>query len=296
VDSPQKTAILDLLGGFDPLANEFTLPLGGLQDRLNDLQAARTSLVTFFGVWQSRYHQPNGPLSQLRQKDLTLPQLKTMLADTVHTQLSETLSPAFLIIEKFQSVLSTLLGEIIDLISRLEIQAESLVQIGTALEEMRQGIHDMVDLLNGLDITFIAREIEDIFTAVKAQLDAINPQNISNLLKTTFNHLLDALDPTTLLGLADLDDRHETLISLLRERDPKVLLTQTVQPEFDKILTFLNELDISQLLNTFLQRIEDLKTQLGIELGRTADAYEDMVRTIPGDLQGELGVSVSVNA
>lgn len=295
-DSPQKTAIIDLLSGFDPMDNEFTLPLGGLQDRLNDLQAARTRLLAFFGTWQSRYHQPNGPLSRFRQKNLTLPQLKALMADTVHTQLSATLSPAFRIIEKFQAVLSALLGEITDLISRLEVQLASLVQIGQALEEMRQGIHELVDLLNGLDITFIATEINDIFAAVKAQLDAINPQNISNLLKATFNHLLDALDPNTLLGLSGLDNRHKTLINLLKDRDPKVLLTQTVQPEFDKILVFLAEFDISELLNTFLQRIEDMKTQLGTELDRTADAYENMVRAIPGDLQGELGISVSVTA
>ena len=294
-DSPQKTDLLDLIAGFDPLHNDFALPLGGLQDRLDDLQEAHARLLAFFSTWQNRYHQANGPLGRFRQKNLTLPQLKTMLADTVRTQLSGTLAPGFQIIEKFQSLLSTLLTEIIDLIQRLEVQAASLVAIGTALETVRQGIDDLVALLEGLDITFIATEIEDIFDAVKAQLDAINPQNISNLLKTTFDHLLDALAPNTLLGLSDLDDRHKTLIDLLKARDPKVLLTDTVQPEYDKILVFLNELNISDLLNTFLQRIEDLKAQLTTELGRTADAYENMVRTIPGDLQGELGVSVSVS-
>jgi hypothetical protein len=260
-DSPQKTAILDLLAGFDPMSSEFTLPLGGLQDRLDDLETARARLVDFFDTWQSRYHQPNGPLSRYRQKNLTLPQLKTMLAQTVQTQLSATLSPAFRIIEKFQAMFSALLEEIIELISKLEVQAASLVKVGTALEEMRQAIHDMVELLNGLDITFIGREIEDLFEAVKAQLDAINPSNISNLLKATFDHLVDALDPNTLLGLPELDTRHKTLIDLLKERDPKVLLTKTVQPEFDKVLGFLTELDISDLLDTFLQRIEDLKIQ-----------------------------------
>jgi hypothetical protein len=293
-DSPQKTAILNLLADFDPMANEFTLPLGGLQDRLNDLQGARTQLLAFFSTSQSRYHQPNGPLSLYRQKDLTLPQLKAMLADTVHTQLSTTLSPAFQIIEKFQALLSSILSEVSNLISKLEVQAASLAQIGTALEEMRKGIHDVVDLLNGLDITFIAKAIDDIFEAVKAQLNAINTQKIGSLLTATFNHLLDALDPNTLLGLADLDNQHTTLINLLKDRDPKVLVTQTVQPEFDKILVFLNEFNISDLLNTFLQRIEDLKTQLNTELDRTATAYEDMVKIIPSDLQGELGVSVSV--
>lgn len=294
-DSPEKSAILDLLANFHPMDNAFTLPLGGLQDRLDDLKAARATLVTFFGVWQSRYHQPSGPLKQFRQKNLTLPQLKTMLADTVRTQLSATLSPAFQVVEKFQMMLSVLLGEVVDLIAKLEVQAASLVQIGSALEQMRKGIHDLVDTLNGLDIMFIAREIEDIFTAVKTQLDAINPQKISALLKETFDHLLDALDPNTLLGLADLDGEHKKLVGLLKERDPGVLLTKAVQPEFDKIIVFLNELDISDLLNTFLQRIEDLKVQLDAELDHTADAYEDMVKAIPGDLQGELGISVSAS-
>ena len=204
------------------------------------------------------------------------------------------MSPSFQIIQKFHIILSPLLREIIYLIARLEIQAASLVQIGAALEQMRQGIHDVVNLLNGLDITFIAREIDELFAAVKAQLDAINPGKISAMLKTTFDHLLDALDPNVLFGLSELDSRHKTLVDFLKERNPKVLVTELVQPEFDKVITFLNELDISELLNTFLQRIEDLKIQLGTELDRTADAYDGMVSAIPSELHAEIGISVSV--
>jgi uncharacterized protein YpuA (DUF1002 family) len=293
-NSQAKSDILALLASFNPMADEFTQPLGGLQDRLADLQKARTDFLAFLTIWQNRYFQPNGPLNQYRQKNLTLAQLKTLLADTIRTQLVSTLTPAFQIIQKFQVMLSALLGEIITLVGDLEIQAEALVKIGDALETMRQDIHAVVDLLNHLDITFIAREIDQIFDAVKAQLDAINPSKISALLKTTFDHLLDALDPNTLFGLADLDDRHTTLVNLLRERDPKKLVTELVQPEFDKVLNFLKLLDISDLLTTFIQRIEDLKVQLGTELDRTADAYDGMIKAIPGELQGQIGISVSV--
>ena len=88
---------------------------------------------------------------------MNLADLKTLLADIITQQLTDTLVPLFKVVENFQLLLSTLLGELIDLIQRLEVQANGLIQINEALEQMRETIHRLVDP-NGLDITFGRRE------------------------------------------------------------------------------------------------------------------------------------------
>lgn len=289
--SPERDQLLTILTGFDPMDDAFTVPLGTLEDRKLAFQQARTALEAFFPLWQARYFQPNGPLSRYRRKNLSLAQLKTLLETTIREQLTDTLAPIFKVVQQFQAMVGALLSEIVELITSLETQVNGLLAINDALEQLRQAIHGLVADLESLDITFIATEIQDIFDAVKVQLQAINPQTIANLLKTTFDHLLDAIDPDTLLGLPALDSRHQQLIDLLRARDPKVLLTNTVQPEFDKVLNFLRLLDMGLYIETFLERIEALQAELTVELDRTVDAYEEMIDAIPGDFQGELSVS-----
>lgn len=293
--SDEKDALLALLADFDPMDDAFTEPLSILEDRKESFQSARTILTAFFQQWQTRYFQSNGPLSRYRQKNLSLPQLKNLLETTVREQLTNTLAPIFKAVQQFQALVNAILDELIALITSLETQINGLLEITDALERLRQAIHGLVEGLENLDITFIATEIQDIFDAVKIQLQAINPQTIANLLKTTFDHLLDAIDPNTLLGLPVLDGKHQQLIDMLRSRDPKVLLTDTVQPEFDKVLNFLRLLDISGIIQTFLDRIESLQTELTSELDRTVVAYEAMIDAIPSDLQGELSVSFSAS-
>ncbi len=292
--SDEKTALLALLNGFNPMDDLFTGTLGGLQDRQTMLREARTRMATFFPQWQTRYFQPGGPLNHFRHGNLTLPELKTLLADTVREQLTRYIAPVFKAVGQVQALLAALLESIVDLMQRLEAQVNGLLSITEALDHLRSAIHGLVDQLEALDIMFIAREIQDVFDAVKAQLEALNPETIGNLLKTTFDHLLDALNPATLLGLSVLDGKHGQLVALLRERDPGKLLTDAVQPEFDKVLDFLRLFDISEIITVFLQNIEALQTQLATELDRTVTAYDSMIQAIPDRFDGQIGASFSV--
>ncbi len=293
-DSDQKTALVALLDDFVPMNTTFTNPISSLQDVLTDLKAAKTKLTAFFPLWQTRYHAANGALSRYRKKNMPLAELKTMLKTTVREQLTDTLIPIFVLVKRFQALLAALLTEITDLIQQLETQIEGLLHINTALQEIQSSIHSLVDQLNGLDITFIATEIKDIFEAVETQLNALNPQEIGQALKTTFDGILNAIDPNTLLGLVALDAEHKKLIDIIHKNDPQKLLTNAVQPEYDKVLGFLKKFEIADIINTFLEVIERLRTELTTELDRTATAYEDMIHAIPSDFQGEIGVSATI--
>jgi hypothetical protein len=213
------------------------------------------------------------------------------MATTIREQLTNAIAPVFRLIEHIQILLRALLSEIAGLIQRLEVQVESLLQIEESLRRLYDSIRQVVAQLNSLDISFITREIEAVFDAVKTQLEALDPQRIGQMLQNAFDSLLDALDPDTLLGLPALDSRHSTLLALLQDRDPKKVLTDTVQPAYDKIVAFLRNLDVSILLETFLKRIESLQTQLSEELDRVTGAYDEMIGAIPDTLSGEIGIS-----
>lgn len=294
-DTPEKSALLALLARFDPMHRLYTGALGGMQDQLEDWSAQRERLAAFFIVWQDRYFLPGGPLSRYRQPGISAAELKTLMATVIREQFTNAVAPVFRLVEHIQMLINAVLSELTSLIQRLEIQVESLLQINDALTRLREAVRQIVDQLNNLDITFIAREIEGVFDAVKTQLEALDPQRIGMILKTTFDRLLDAIDPNVLLGLADLDQRHKTLIDLLRDRDPKAILTDTLQPEYDKIVEFLRQLDISLIIETFLLRLEGLQTQLGAELERIISAYDEMLLAVPASLGGEIGASFRIN-
>ena len=293
-DSPQKTALQGVLNNFVPTADVFAKPLGSLEDVLTELKLSKANLATTMATWQARYHNAQSPLQQFRQKDMSVTALKTLLKTTVREQLTATLRPIFSLISKFQTMVAAVVEEISTLIEQLETQLEGLVHINDALQNVRDKIHGLVDKLNGLDITFVATEIKAIFEAVTTQLEALNPTTIGTQLKVHFDHILGAIDPNVLLGLAELDALHATLVALIESRDPRKILLEAAQPEFDKVLNFLKEFEIQDIITGFLTAIEHLRTDLTTELDKTADAYDQMIKNIPSDYQSKIGVSVSI--
>ena len=294
-DTPEKQALLQLFQNFNPMGNLYTRSFGGLQDMAEDWITRRAQLVTFFNNWQESFFGTNGALARYRRPKMTLQELRDMMAETITLELTNSIAPVFRLIDHIQTFLAAILTEIETLIGRLETQVQGLLAINDALNALRDAVHSIVEQLNALDITFIAREIEDVFNAVKAQLEAINPAEIGKALKETFDNLLDSIDPVNLLGITELDAKHQTLVDMLRDRDPKVLLTDKLQPEYDKVVDFLKLFDIKIIVETFLVRIEGLQVHLDEELERVIVAYDDMIGAIPGSLSGSIGASFSVN-
>jgi hypothetical protein len=295
-DSVEKQALLALLQDLNPMDSLFSQSLGGLHDLAQDWTSRREQLEIFFEDWQRNFFSANGPLALYRRPGMTLQELRNHMMETITSQLTNAIAPVFRVIDHIQVFIAAILSEMENLILRLETQVLGLLSITDALNGLRVAVQSIVDQLNALDITFIAREIEEVFGAVKAQLEAINPVEIGKALKTAFDNLIDAIDPVNLLGIAALDGKHQELVELLRERDPKVLITDKLQPEYDKIVDFLKLFDIKVIVETFLIRVEGLQVHLDEELERVISAYEEMIGAIPGPLSGSLGVSFSVSS
>jgi hypothetical protein len=295
-DSPEKTALVELLNGFDPMDASFTAPLDALDRLPPRLQTAKANLETFFTDWDTTYHRPNSPLTKLSQLSVTVPALKQMLGEAIRKQLAEPLSGVFKIVEHFSALLDTTLAELVSLLDDLDAKITEMLSITDSLEEIRVAINHLVDTINGFNITFLADEIDELFGAVKTKLETLNPAHIGAAVEETFNHLLDLLNVNALLGADELDREFDKLLALLRSLDPKVLVTDAVQPEYDKILDFLKKLDMSQPIETFVARLLSLVEELKVELDRVADAYEEMIDNVPSELDVQFSVSVSVSA
>lgn len=295
-NSPEKTALLDLLDRFDPLDRSFAAPIDSLERWQRGLENLKNELPAAFQNWDARFHGPQSPLAEFQRADLTADELKTLLRQTIHDDLTGSLAPFFKIISYAQAFLGSLLAELSGLVSDLDTQASGFARLGETVNALQDSIHHLVQALNEFDLSFLEDEINDVFESIHAKLDAINPSRIADLLDEAFNGLLDLLDLNQLLGTDELDGRFLQIVATLRENDPAKLVAERVQPEFEKVVAFLRRFDLSLEINLFLERIESLLLELQTELDRTAVAYDDLVLAVPTDLQGSLSASVSFSS
>ena len=292
-DSPEKTALVNLLNAFDPLDEVYSIPLQKLENWKTALQDAQGEMLPNFSDWDQLYHGANSPLNDLKMAGTTLAQVKTLLATTVEQQLTGVIAPLFKLVEIVQGLANTLLEELTDLIDELQSQLAELVKIGDSFELLRISINQLVETLNNFDITFIADEIQDIFDALKSKVEAIDPAKLAAILKTTFDDLLATLDLNELFGVDVLDAQYQGLVDYLKNNDPTKVLADAAQEEYNKIVDFIKLFDFSIPINTFLEIIAKLRLELQTELDRTEVAYADMIAVIPSEFSASIGIEVS---
>lgn len=289
-DMPEKALLLNLLNTFDPLAVAFSEPMDALSDWKDELENRKNELDEAFSEWDARFHHENGPLSQLRASSLSLAEFKAFLRNTVRQQFAEELAPTFKILDHFQSILAVILSEFSDLIAEIEEIVNDFLAITDALEELREALDNFINMLNNLDLSFLATEVQEIFDEVGNQLELLRPSSIAADLKQSFEELLAIFDIDTLLGIPTLDAKYQHLLDLLV--NPIDDITGQLQPRFDSLLEFILCFDFSTEIDAFLARVEGIEGGLSTDLNRIIDAYEDMFDVIPSDIQAEANFSV----
>ena len=295
--SLDKTNILAFLDTFDPIGAPLTAPVDFLDTWDGDLGTHQSAYNSSMAGWDSKFLAPNGPFRQLHIPGITLAQLTEMLETTVEEQLTATLAPIFKVVDFFQDALDAILTDLTEMIDSASGILGDILDVTTAMEDLRVAINELVDTLNNFDINFIAVEIQSVFDTLKTELEALSPARIAAALTETFDALLDIFHINTLIGTADLDAEYQRLIDFLKTLDPKTLVEDLVQPEFDKVVEFLKRFDISVQIDTFIEILERLQLDLKTELERTGDAYEEMWEAVPAEIgaTGSASVSITVN-
>lgn len=287
-DSPEKTAILNFINGFDPLGNDFTVPLNSLSTWQQNLSASKINFQDAMSGWDARFHGDNSPLNDLRQTNLTVKQLKNILSETLEKEFLQVFTPVMKVIDHLQQFFSFLLDAAADLVQDLTDQVSDFLSIADTLEQLRNSINSLVTSLEEFDISFIADEIRDVFDGLINKMEILRPSKIAGILDLAFDDLLSILDLNQLLGTDQLEQDYLQVLNHLRKLDPGTLVTDLLQPEFDKVVNFLERFDLTEQIDTFLERIETLKQQLADELERTSKAFDQMIDNVPAEFQEAL--------
>lgn len=295
--SLDKTNLLAFLDSFDPIHASLTGPIDYLDTWDSALSTQKDSFTNSMSGWDAKFLNPNGPLHRLHIPGITIAELTTLLEETVEEQLTNAISPMFKIVDFFQEAMDSILTDLTEMIDAANDILGDILDVTTALEELRVAVNELVDTLNNFDITFIADEIESVFDALKTELEVLSPARIGAALSETVAALLAIFNINTLIGADALDAEYQRLIDFLKTLDPKSLVEDLVQPEFDKVIVFLKRFDISVQIDTFIEVLERLQLDLKTELERTGDAYEGMWEAVPSGIgaTGSASVSITVN-
>lgn len=192
------------------------------------------------------------------------------------------------VIDHLQQFFSFLLDAAADLVQDLTDQVSDFLSIADTLEQLRNSINSLVTSLEEFDISFIADEIRDVFDGLINKMEILRPSKIAGILDLAFDDLLSILDLNQLLGTDQLEQDYLQVLNHLRKLDPGTLVTDLLQPEFDKVVNFLERFDLTEQIDTFLERIETLKQQLADELERTSKAFDQMIDNVPAEFQEAL--------
>ena len=120
---------------------------------------------------------------------------------------------------------------------------------------------------------------------MKAKLAALDPAQLGKALDEAFAQALDAIGVDLFLPPADVaqvDANYAKLVDTLRSLDPKNVIAQIVQDEFEKdVLPLLDIFDMTQPLHQIAERLKGLAEELKTELDRVEGAFESMRGAIP---------------
>ena len=117
--------------------------------------------------------------------------------------------------------------------------------------------------------------------------------------QSAFDQALASLDVSKLLPageLAALDQSYEAILTGLRALDPKKLVVEAVQPEFDKkVMPLLAAFDITVVLRALIERLDALKAELSVEFGKVDDAYKAMLAAVPTISLTDISLDVDID-
>jgi hypothetical protein len=283
-DSAEKTALTALLDDFDPIHRDFSTPAAALEDFAHEIEAALTELPGGFTGWDARWFAPGSPLTQLGALDTTAAFWQNALRNTVRDEFAAQLAPSLGWVEHLVKFADIATVQLAALLQDVETQINALLNAGDRLQDLHSAFEQLIETLENFDLTIIGTELNQVFAAVRAKLDALRPATFLAPVQQAFDELLNLLDLNQLLGAAELDERFQRIHDMLSAANPANVL-----PDFEQLMNTIRarlaELDLSAQIDGLAQSLNTLKADLDEHLDRTAEAYDSMYAAIPSDLK-----------
>jgi hypothetical protein len=146
-------------------------------------------------------------------------------------------------------------------------------------------------------LNFITDSLKTLFGQLRSKLEAISPAQLAGAIGQAFTAMLDSLKVTLLISAADvakLDSDYQAIVDKLKQLDPKKLVTDVVQPEFEKtILPLLQIFDPTDVLKALFDQFTHVDEKLKAEMARVNQAYQEMRDAVPSiSISIDIGVDI----
>ncbi|GAK58615.1 hypothetical protein U27_05589 [Candidatus Vecturithrix granuli] len=284
-DSTEKTAIIAALDRFNPLNPDFGAPYQALLLYKTTLSQAHTNLQTVFGDWDRHYHSEDSTLAQFQVTPITTSQLRSWLQEEMSVSFLGPLKVLFVRIEALASPINMVFTQITNLVTTLQAKINDLLLGPTSLEGIRNTLNDLIQRLHDFNLDFLTESLEDIFKQLREKINQINPANFKETLNQSFTNMLTEINLSLIIPTADLqtlDNNFNALIEKFKTLDPKKLVTEVVQPEYEAtIVPLIETFDLRELLEAIIERLRSLDEELKNEMKRVNAAFRTMKNSIP---------------
>jgi hypothetical protein len=309
--SAQKSDVQVLLGRFNPIAPDFSRPFDGLNHWQQEITRDQKAFENLMTHWDLRFHSPGRPLADFIHSSITSADLKAILKDALENEVVQPLAHLLRIVQTLAAGVQPWVTKVAAVIDTFEHKLDDLLLGPQSLGGLRDAINHLITRLHNINFQFVVTQMNTTFQTVRGKLTAVSPTAIRTLVEKAFNDALNLLDISQLLPkdqLDAIDADYQKIIDNLKKFDPKALIIDVVQPEFEaKIVPLLAAFDITAVLQAALDRLEGLKGELQTELDKTNQSYKDMLNAVPsislddvagavvgaiGDIAGGIGGSI----
>ena len=159
---------------------------------------------------------------------------------------------------------------------------------------VQEGIAEIQRLLDAIDLAPFRGALSGVFAELKAQIQALHPDEVLGEPLGAFRALQDELTAQDPLApvvaiLTALRDAVERVLGKLKLE----ALAAAPLAIFDHILTELGQLDVTRLLDPIFEELDTIARQVDEGLDRTVEAFERLQAALPG---GGGGSTVAVSA
>jgi hypothetical protein len=297
--SAQKTQLLALLDRFDPLDAAFSRPFEELSRWLEEIPRHEAALDALLAHWDVRFHGPRAPLSESVVATVSAADLKLILRAALEEEFVKPFGNLLAVFFETAKTASAPLQKVTEFIDAFQQKVDDLLLGQDSFGGINEALHQLVDRLRSIDLQFLVRELKETFDAVKSKLEAVSPTALRVEVEKVFDDALKLLDVSKLLPKSELDKidaAYQKLVDDLKKLDPKKLVVDIIQPEFDNtVMPLLKAFDITAVIQAALDRMDGLEGELKSEFERVNKAYKEMLDAVPTISLMDISLDIDVD-
>jgi len=284
--SPDKAAIQALLARFSPAQASFARPFEGLARWRDALRRDLEALAPLLANWDARFHgSPHGVFAGFARSNVSAADVRAIFAEALEREVVRPLGELVGAVHGITAAAEPVVGKLGALAGALQAKLDELVTGPGAVGGVRDALAALIARLRAINLQFLIGELHGVFASVKGKLEAVGPAAVKTSVQTAFNGALDALDVSHLLPAAELaaiDQSYEQILTTLRALDPKKIVVEAVQPEFEaKVVPLIAAFDITVVIEALIAKLDALKVELSDEFGKVNTSYKAMLAAVP---------------